>query len=135
MDLSKIPIFSGLAGRLDFLAARTRTIAQNIANADTPNYVARDLEQKDFAALARSASSTATALKTSSPRHIAAPSSAGSVVYREVRAPDGEASLTGNDVSLETQAMKLSATRQEYALAANIYRKGVEMLRLAARGQ
>ena len=55
--------------------------------------------------------------------------------YRAVAAPDGEASLTGNQVSLETQAMKLSETRQEYALATSLYRKSLAMLRLAARGQ
>ena len=128
MDLSKIPLLSGLAARLDFLAARTSVIAENIANADTPNYTARDLKKPDFKDMAT------TAMRASDPKHLTAPATPGSS-YRAVSAPDGEASLTGNQVSVETQAMKLSETRQEYALAASLYRKGLSMLRIAARGQ
>lgn len=128
MDLTKIPLLSGLAARLDFLAARTTVIAENIANADTPNYAAKDIKKPDFKAM------TASAMRVSDPKHMTAPATKASA-YRTEIAPDGEASLTGNQVSVETQAMKLSETRQEYALAASIYRKGLSMLRLAARGQ
>lgn len=134
MDLTKIPLLSGLAARLDFLAARTSVIAENIANADTPDYAAKDLEKPSFKTLANAAAGrSATTLRVGDPRHIA--SAPGEGKYKTVSAPDGEASLTGNQVSLETQAMKLSETRQEYALAASLYRKGLAMLRLAARGQ
>lgn len=130
MDLSRVPLLSGLAARLDFLSARTSVIAENIANADTPDYAAKDIKSADFGALAKTAS-----LRVSDPKHIATPSGVSAGSYRTVSAPDGEASLTGNQVSLETQAMKLSETRSQYALATNIYRKGLDMLRLAARGQ
>ncbi len=130
MDLSRIPLLAGLAQRLDFLGARAAVVAENIANADTPDYAARDLEKPSFGAMARTA-----ALRVSDPKHISAPGPAGQTQFRSVAAPDGEASLTGNQVSLETQAMKLSETRQDYALAASLYRKGLSMLRLAARGQ
>ena len=131
MDLSKIPLLSGLAARLDFLASRTNVIAQNIANADTPDYAAKDLKAPDFKAMASAASQ----MRVSDPRHMGAAGTAGASNYTVQRAPDGEASLTGNQVSIETQAMKLSQTRQDYALAASIYRKGLSMLRIAARGQ
>ncbi len=130
MDLTKLPLLAGLAQRLDFLGARTSVIAENIANADTPGYAAQDLEKPHFGEMTRTA-----ALRVSDPKHIAAPASGGVTPYRAVSAPDGEASLTGNQVSLETQAMKLSETRQDYALASSLYRKGLAMLRLAARGQ
>ncbi len=131
MDLSKIPLLTGLAARLDFLAARTTVIAQNIANADTPNYAAQDVKAPNFKAMAAAASE----MRVTDPRHMAARSAMGAQGYDVQQAPDGEASLNGNQVSIETQAMKLSETRQEYALAASIYRKGLSMLRLAARGQ
>lgn len=134
MDLTKIPLLSGLAARLDFLAARTSVIAQNIANADTPDYAAKDLKKPDFRALAQSAAQSRT-MRVSDPKHIASSPGAAAPSVQVESAPDGEASLAGNQVSLETQAMKLSETRQEYALAAGLYRKGLAMLRLAARGQ
>lgn len=132
MDLGKIPLLAGLAARLDFLSARTTVIAQNIANADTPNYAAQDIQPPNFGALASAASK----MRVNDPRHIATADGADTGGgYQIQRSPDGEASLTGNQVSIETQAMKLSQTRQEYALAASIYRKGLSMLRIAARGQ
>lgn len=133
MDLTRIPVLQGLVQRLDFLSARTGTIAENIANADTPDYVAKDIRKPDFAAMTRA--NGAGSMRVSDPRHIAASSASGANGFQTVSAPDGEASLTGNQVSLETQAMKLSETRQEYALATTLYRKSLAMLRLAARGQ
>lgn len=135
MDLTKIPLLSGLAARLDFLASRTSVIAENIANADTPDYVAKDLKTPTFRTMAQSAAAQPQPMRVSDPRHVAAAPGAQDRPFTVERAPDGEASLSGNQVSLETQAMKLSETRQEYALAANLYRKSLAMLRLAARGQ
>lgn len=130
MDLTSIPLLSRLAARLDFLSARTGVIAENIANADTPDFVARDLKAAKFDSLAR-----AEAMRVSNPRHIAKTPSAAPGGYAAVAAPDSEASLTGNQVSIETQAMKLAETRQDYSLATSLYRKSMAMLRLAARGQ
>lgn len=135
MDLTKIPLLAGLASRLNFLSARSAVIAENIANADTPNFTAKEVKAPDFKALARSAAGpSATAMRVSDEKHVATAPRANTGAYRTVAAPDGEASLTGNKVSLETQAMKLSQTRQDYALATSIYRKGLSMLRIAARG-
>jgi len=134
MDLTKIPLLSGLTARLQFLSARTSVIAENIANADTPNYGAKDLKEPSFRSMAEAASRTP-GLRVTDPKHIAVSPGALSQGFSQIDAPDGEASLTGNRVSLETQAMKLSETRQEYALASSLYRKGLAMLRLAARGQ
>jgi flagellar basal-body rod protein FlgB len=127
MDLSKSPLLAGLANRLQFLAARTSVISENIANADTPGFVARDLSAPSFEARVTGA------LRTSDPRHIGASAHAGGAAAPHL-APDGEASLSGNQVSIETQMMKLSATRMDYGLASSIYRKSVELMRLAVRG-
>lgn len=128
MDALKTPLFAALGARLQFLGARSAVIAENIANADTPGYAARDLQQSDF-----SVRVNRHALLVSDPRHIAHGGGAA-VTARPSPAPDADASLNGNKVSLETQTMKLAETRMEYDLAASVYRKGLSMLRLAARG-
>jgi flagellar basal-body rod protein FlgB len=129
MDLLKSPLLSALTSRLSFLAARSGVIAENLANADTPNYAARDVRQADFRKLV-----AAPSLRTSDPRHIARAGSAGGGEIRTEAAPDPDASLNGNKVSIETQMMKLSETRMDYQLASTVYRKGVDMIRLAVRG-
>ena len=127
MNLLKSSLLSGLAQRLDFLSARSGVIAENIANADTPDYAARDVKAPEFKKMASQA-----AMQVSDPRHIASPKSVRSA--HVIKAPDGEAALNGNRVSLETQMMKLSETRTDYQLATTVYRKSLDLVRLAVRG-
>ena len=51
MDLSKIPIFEAIAKRMSWLGERQTVLAQNVANADTPGFAARDLKAPDFSRL------------------------------------------------------------------------------------
>ncbi len=127
MDLSKSSLLAGLAQRLNFLAARTSVISENIANADTPGFVARDLDASSFE------SRVGAALRVSDARHLQPGGRAGARAAPHL-APDGEASLSGNQVSIETQMMKLSATRMDYGLASSIYKKSIDLMRLAVRG-
>lgn len=129
MDIRQTPLLSALAGRLEFLSARTGVLAENIANADTPDFVARDLRKTDTRKAA-----PAPALTVSNARHVSGGVAARGAGFRAVAAPDGEASINGNQVSVETEMMKLSQTRQDYQLASTIYRKSVELIRFAARG-
>ncbi len=132
MDPVKGSIFASLANRMRFLSARTSVIAENIANADTPGYGARDVAAPDFSA-------RVTKMRVADPRHLQASGTIGGTAggkehMRVVAAPDAEASLNGNRVSVETQMMKLSETRMDYQLATSVYRKGLDMIRLAVRG-
>ena len=128
MDPTKSSLLANLAGRLQFLAARTSVLAENVANADTPGYVARDLAPGDFSARVSNQ-----ALKVNDPRHIASSHNTRTAARTRL-SPDGEASLNGNKVSIETQMMKLSETRMDYQLASSVYRKSVDLIRLATRG-
>ena len=56
---------------LNARAYRQQVIASNIANADTPNFKARDLDFRQALAGALGAKGDALALKTTSQRHIA----------------------------------------------------------------
>jgi len=118
MNLLKSSLLSGLAQRLDFLSARSGVIAENIANAD--------IKKPQFKKMAAGA-----AMQASDPRHISSTSSARKA--HVIQAPDGEAALNGNRVSLETQMMKLSETRMDYQLATTVYRKSLDLVRLAVR--
>ena len=44
MELGDIPLFAMLKSRLGYLSDRQRVIAENVANANTPGYQARDLK-------------------------------------------------------------------------------------------
>ena len=48
MDLPDVPLLSMLRERMTWLNQRQDLLSQNVANADTPGYVARDLKPLDF---------------------------------------------------------------------------------------
>ena len=48
MNLPDVPLFSMLRERMTWLNQRQDVLSQNVANADTPGYVARDLKPLDF---------------------------------------------------------------------------------------
>ena len=50
MAITDIPILSMLRTRLQWAQERQRVLAENVANADTPNYRARDLAPPKFEA-------------------------------------------------------------------------------------
>lgn len=128
MDLTKLPLFETLRERMGYLTARQAVLAENVANANTPNYRARDVEAPDFAAMAEG-ETIAPALRVTSPMHIAASGAAGALRVREM--PDAESSPNGNSVVLEDQMMKVASTQMDYSTATQIYKKALALIRLA----
>ena len=94
---------------------RQQVLASNIANADTPNYKARDMDFK--AALAGATRPTAAPLAASDARHFSAAGlSAGgaALLYR----PPTQDSVDGNTVELDAEraAFAENAARYEFNL-------------------
>ena len=48
MPITDIPILSMLRERMQWQQARQQVLAENVANADTPDYQAKDLAPLDF---------------------------------------------------------------------------------------
>ena len=98
MNLPDVPLFSMLRERMSWLHQRQDTLSQNVANADTPRYVARDLKPLDFDD-ALNVTRQGTAMMTTNVRHIAlTPSRSGT--FEDHETPDQESSPNGNAVSL-----------------------------------
>ena len=130
MGLTDLPLLSQIKGRLSWLDERQRVVAQNVANSDTPGYVARDLQQPtDFAtAMARG---QGVQMTRTSAMHIAP---AGPTARFEARdAPDSETTLDGNSVVVEEQMLKMAESRMAYDAAIGLNQKSMQMQRMAAR--
>ncbi len=134
MNIDNIPVIAMMQRGMSWMTRNHEVLARNIANADTPSYKALELEPVNFAAMLGPASRAATVIRTAA-GHMdgsrAAADGGGSV--RESRDPY-EISETGNSVSLEEQAVKISRNAMDYQLAVTLYSKSVGMLR-AAIGQ
>ena len=130
MDLNKFVLFSGLSKRMAWLNQRTKVIAQNIANADTPNYQSHDLKPLSFKELTRTSDSRMS-LASTRPGHFAQGQKQAIVGDRKKNREPYEVTPSGNSVVLEEQMMKLAENQMEYRLVTNLYKKNVGLLRMA----
>jgi flagellar basal-body rod protein FlgB len=129
MNLPDVPLLSMLKTRMTWLNQRQDLLSQNVANADTPGYAARDLKPLDFADALKGASGGGTMLTTNS-RHIAMSPSKASA-FDDHETPDIAASPNGNSVSLEQEMIKVSETQAQFQAAANLYAKAMTLMKTA----
>ena len=128
MDLQDLPLLTMLRQRMTWLNQRQDVLSQNVANADTPRFVARDLKELDFEQLMGAQSGTQ--MTTTNARHIAI-SSAHAGKFEDHETPDQEASPNGNAVSLEVEMIKVSDTQAQFQAATNLYAKAITMMKTA----
>lgn len=110
--LTDLNILSIAGAKARHAAARQALIAQNVANADTPGYRARDLEPFEKT------------LSRSTPEKLATPRQA--MVHSL-----GASSPNGNTVSIEDEMLRAGEAVRDHDLASTIYAKTLSMLRAA----
>jgi flagellar basal-body rod protein FlgB len=101
MQIADIPLLGMLRERMSWLNARQDTLSQNVANADSPGYLARDLKPMNFEDMMKrvNGGEKSSALLTTDPHHINITTSQSNG-FDGQDSPDTEASITGNTVSL-----------------------------------
>ncbi|MEY2618288.1 MAG: Flagellar basal body rod protein FlgB [Pseudomonadota bacterium] len=110
-------------------ARRLEVLAQNIANADTPNYKARDL---DFKAALSQASASDTAMRTTQTAHF--------TVGQELPPDDMRfrvpfnTSFDGNTVEMSVEQAQYGKAAADYQATLNFLENRVSGLRKALRG-
>jgi flagellar basal-body rod protein FlgB len=132
MAINDLPILSALRTKMQWHQERQRVLAENVSNANTPNFKPTDLVEPKFdgkGADVSGAMGTLGMMRTSA-GHIGAigggPSFKG----------DGGRSgfLTkpaGNAVNLEDQMLKVSANQMDYAAATSLYTRSLGLLKTA----
>lgn len=130
MDVMGIGLFKLASRRLSYLATRHQVIAENVSNANTPGFVARDL--KPFEAALEEAE---VRLARTRPGHM----SVASVDHGEFRLDSDpvvwEIVPSGNSVVLEQEMLKGSETVVSYSLVSNVYKSSHSMLKMAVSNQ
>ena len=130
MGVADLPLLQQIKGRLGWLDERQRVVAQNVANSDTPGYVARDLKAPTDFARAMAEGGGLRMTRTSA-AHISPP---GPVTrFNASDAPDSETTLDGNSVVVEEQMLKMAESRMAYDAAIGFYQKSMQMIRMAAK--
>lgn len=130
MDMSKLTLFRMARQKMDWLGVRQAVLAQNIANANTPNYRSKDVRALDFSKeIARVRQINMAGTNGS---HLS-----GTVVRPDHRVDEArlkdvyEVNPDGNSVVMEEQIMKVAETQMQHQLTTNIYKKHMQMMRMA----
>jgi flagellar basal-body rod protein FlgB len=129
--LDGIDVFRITGARMRQLSERQNVLAQNIANADTPHYRARDVKPFQFdSALLRAQGGVAPLrLAGSQAGHITG--SRGGADVTTDRANSYSEDPTGNTVDLEEQMVKQSDVAKNYDLATLVYKRSAALMRSA----
>ncbi|WP_439816012.1 flagellar basal body rod protein FlgB [Zavarzinia sp. CC-PAN008] len=133
MSQPSVPLMDLLARRMEWLSVRQRVVAQNVANVNTPGYLAKDLKEPGFAALLRGQGSKLPLAGTAAGPAKALLGSAGAA-NGKVTEKGYEITPTGTGVQLESEMMKLSETQMEHDTVSGLYRKNMAMIRMALGG-
>ena len=125
--MSQVYLFQLASQRTQWLSARQSLIAENVANASTPGFSARDLQP--FSAVL---DHTQMSMTTTDPSHLA-PTAAD---FDPARPADSDASnetLSGNSVNLADEMIKLGDVSHQYSVATGVTRIYHQMMMAALK--
>lgn len=134
MAMVDLPILSALKLKMSWHQGRQRVLAENVANADTPGFRARDLKTPDFAEIMARQSPARLAPARTQTGHVAlrVPDGAGAAPgFERMRDGGWEVTPSGNGVVLEEQMIKVADNQMDYQLATTLYTRSLGLLRTA----
>jgi len=131
MDILGLAIGNLTKNRLSYLSEKQKVIAANVANANTPNYRAKDIKEPDFAAQLKKTSPAHMKMTVTNPMHMASSPVEGGMYQVYTPKPDMALTIDGNGVSLEDQLNEASKVKAEYDKALTIYNKYKSLLQTA----
>lgn len=127
--LENLTLLNMAKKRMDWVAERQEVLAQNIANANTPKYQARDIKPLTFKDEMRRMAAVETAV--THPNHVKSIATESTRFEHVVDRKPYETNPDGNGIILEEQMQKVASGRSAYDLAANLMQKHIHMLRAA----
>ena len=127
MPISEIPLFSMLRTRMQWHQERQKVLAENVANADTPNFRTRDLRALDFGSQVQAAGQVRVA--STNPAHITGAAANGA--FATDRNNKYDVKPAGNAVNLEDEMMKVASNQMDYQAAISLYSRSMGLFRTA----
>lgn len=119
------------ADKMNYLTQRQGVIGSNIANANTPNYVPKDLDSFDKILETKLAAAKPGHMVQTNSKHLSGTSGSSSA-FKTSRMKDVyEVKPDGNAVSIEQQMTMLAQTNSDYAMVTNLYKKMVGLMKTA----
>ena len=114
---------------------RAELLAGNIANADTPNYKARDIDFKTALQQAQQGNANSNRLVTTNPRHIQADESMGNGAAEVMYRIPMQASVDGNTVDSQMEKTAFTQNAIEYQVSLQFLSGKIKNLKAALKGE
>lgn len=140
MAIGDIGLMGALRTRMQWHQARQRVLAENVANADTPHYKAKDLAKPELPAAAAAAVSGAVGGSLGTVRAASVTLAAtqaghlsgnGGSAFKATGGQPFEVRPSGNAVDLEDQMAKSAENQLDYQTVASLYQQSLALLRTA----
>lgn len=126
--MNDLHVFALGGQRISWLTARSVAVASNIANADVPNYQA-----KDVVSFEQTLSNVAPSISTTHRLHFQPPASTpGGIELRNAAGPEFKHS--GNTVSMETELSKVGDIKSANAITTGVLSAFHRMLLASTKG-
>jgi flagellar basal-body rod protein FlgB len=120
-------VYGALQARMSYLTARQGVIAENIANANTPGYLARDVTNPT----SKGGASTF-AMAMTNARHMQTGGATGGF---ETTTSREYLQHNGNSVRMDQEMLHMNQTQLDYRMLTQLYTKQTELQRIALKGQ
>ena len=128
MAITDMPLFSMLRTRMHWHQERQRLLAENVSNADTPNYRPFDLAPPQFDH--RRAPLASIALARTEGAHIAG-TTAGTSRFQTARLGGYDVRPAGNAVNLEDEMIKVAGNQMDYQAVTSLYQRSLSLIKTA----
>jgi len=119
MDIGNTVLMSMLQDKMSYHATRQNIIAQNIANADNPEYRRRDIAKPNFKGMVKN---SMLSLETTNPHHLSSADSNINYAILETDSP----------ITLDMEAFEMSKNTSEFAKVSTTYKKMISLMNIAA---
>ena len=128
MAVTDLSILGLLKTRMHWHEARQRVLAENVANADMPGFVPRDLVPMTGRQPQRLA---AVAVEVTHAAHVIGQATPGGSAFGERSEAGWETTPDGNAVVLEEQMMKVAENQMDHQMATTLYGRALALMRAA----
>lgn len=126
-----LSVFRMSAAMASHAGHRQAIVAQNVAHADTPGYIAKDLQS--FRSTYLPAEETG-AIRATRAKHLHGIGGRGAGIAEMIEVPD-QASHNGNQVSIETEMLKSVEAKRQHDRAIAIYGSAMKVLRASMQSR
>lgn len=150
MTTQDLTLMSAMLTKMGWLEERQKIIAQNITNADTPDYKPLEVKPIDFKELLGGSASklslsigasetgatpASSGLSTTEPNHLEADGTqpGGQKLPTGKQKRTYETAPAGNSVILEEQLLKMNQNYTDHAFVSNLYQRNVGLLKMALK--